>query len=97
MNFKLRKYTRCSLCKWGSQVAQTAQLHSGTVKVLLHTLFGGALALSLSAYFEQCLDNNVPVWSTLFGCPVLHHGYYGFILAVAAYVGLTVIYERRTV
>jgi hypothetical protein len=79
-------------------MSSNKSLHSFTSKIikpLIHALFGGSLLLAGSAYFEQCLDNGVPIWSTVLGAPFLHHGYYGFILAIAAYMGLTVIYERR--
>ncbi len=64
-----------------------------TVKPLLHALFGGAVALALSAFFEQCLKNGVPFWSTVLGCPFPHHGYVAFALLIAAYATVTLTYE----
>jgi hypothetical protein len=36
-------------------------------------------------FFEQCLNNGSPIWSTVLGFPFIHHGYYGFIGLIVAY------------
>ncbi|MFA5306639.1 MAG: hypothetical protein WC365_04260 [Candidatus Babeliales bacterium] len=51
-----------------------------------HCLFWFSYATGLLAFFEQCLDNGSPIWSTVLGVPFMHHGYYGFIGIFVAYI-----------
>jgi hypothetical protein len=38
------------------------------------------LGLALAGSFEQALENGDPVWSNVFGFPMLHHYLIGFII-----------------
>lgn len=55
------------------------------LKVALHGVFWFSYAVALFAFFEQCLDNGSPIFSSVLGMPFLHHGYYGFIGIAIAY------------
>jgi len=50
--------------------------------------------LALLAFFEQCLDSGNPIWSSVFGFPFLHHGYYGFIGLFIAWLILVIPYRK---
>lgn len=52
--------------------------------------FGFAIALAGS--FEQALDNGSPIWSSVFGFPVLHHYLIGFVILG---VSLLILEVRR--
>jgi len=53
---------------------------------LLQAMFWVGWSLILWALFEEYLKSSEPVWSSVFGPPFLHHGYYGLILVVLAWV-----------
>jgi len=55
------------------------------ITILIHGLFWFSYSTALWAFFEQCLNNGSPIWSTVLGFPFMHHGYYGFIGLIVAY------------
>ena len=61
------------------------------LKVTLHGIFWFSYAIALLGFFEQCLDNRSPIFSSVLGAPFLHHGYYGFIGMAIAYAAFMII------
>ena len=41
---------------------------------------GFGFALALAGSFEQALANGSPIWSSVFGFPMLHHYLIGFVI-----------------
>ena len=57
-------------------------------------LFWLGWGTSLLAFFEQCLDNGTPFWSSVLGAPFLHHGYYCFAISAAGWFVLVIPWRR---
>jgi hypothetical protein len=62
-----------------------------SLKFALHGAFWFSYAVVLLAFFEQCLDNGSPIFSSVMGAPFLHHGYYGFIGMAIAYAAFMIV------
>ncbi len=56
------------------------------LNLFAHACFFIGWAVGLLAFFEQCLENGNPLWSTVLGPPFLHHGYYGFVLLAFGWI-----------
>jgi hypothetical protein len=54
-------------------------------------VFWVGYSIALLGAFEQANDNGSPIWSSVFGFPVLHHMYYGFFFAAVAWVLFTLL------
>ena len=61
-------------------------IHGYRIRDLGGLLFASGWIAALLAFFEQCLDNGFPVWSTVFGFPFPHHGYLGFAACLIGYL-----------
>jgi len=72
------------------------------VKALLLMSFGIGYMLALSGAFEQALDNYraglspSPIWSSVFGPPILHHYLTGFIIVIVAFSILIYLYTKKS-
>jgi len=64
------------------------------MRLLVHVLFSLFFMTALLQYFEWGFDlyrNGIissPVWSELFGYPLPHHGYIGFLGVFLCYLAL---------
>lgn len=65
---------------------------------VIHCIYWVSFTVALLAFFEQCLNNGAPLFSSVLGSPFLHHGYYGFIFMAVAYsvVMLITIFKKET-
>ena len=53
---------------------------------------GFGFALALAGSFEQALANGSPIWSSVFGFPMMHHYLIGFVILA---VSLLILEFRR--